>query len=125
MSLLEPPQFILQLLRDSLPDHVGSGDIVDNSNGVEDVLAYVAFLAAGLCDAQEFAPATWNEALQPYLEKLVSNEETVQNFRDAAHKATMGDDDDDSYGDHDDNEQEVCNLKFKYVLFTSKVCWRV
>jgi hypothetical protein len=131
MSLLEPPQELLDLLRESLPDSVSAaaaGETGDEA-GSEDILAYVAFLAAGLCDAQEFSPSIWSEALQPYLERLVSkSEEPVNAFREAAQQITMGDDDDESYGDHDDEGfEEICDLRFKYVLFYIvlfyELCW--
>ena len=120
MSLLEPPQQLLQLLRDSLPDGITGNDetaATGDNAGFEDVLAYVAFLAAGLCDAQEFTPSVWAEALQPYLENLVkSAEEPVEKFRVEAEKVTVGADDNDSYGDADDDQyEEICNLRFKYV----------
>jgi len=112
MSLLEPPTEMLQLLRDSLPDDVPPATDLSPD---DDVLAYVAFLAAGLCDAQEFAPTTWTEALHPYLENLLAKEdtETIEKFREAARKAVMGDDDLESYGDNDDEGfEEVCNIRF-------------
>jgi hypothetical protein len=121
MSLLEPPQELLTLLRESLPESAGeTGD----EAGSEDILAYVAFLAAGLCDAQEFSATTWSEALQPYLERLVSSsEEPVNKFREAAQTITMGEGDDESYGDHDDEGfEEVCDLRFKYVLYYELCC---
>jgi hypothetical protein len=121
MSLLEPPQELLTLLRESLPDSAGeTGD----EAGSEDILAYVAFLAAGLCDAQEFSATTWSEALQPYLETLVSSsEEPVTKFREAAQMITMGAGDDESYGDHDDEGfEEVCDLRFKYVFYYMSQC---
>jgi hypothetical protein len=126
MSLLEPPQQLLQLLRESLPDVIPPDDDTNTNSststtteeGTDDILAYVAFLAAGLCDAQEFTPDTWNSVLQPYLERLVTNNtaEPLERFRDAAEKATVGVDDTESYGGDDEGAEEVCNLRFKYVL---------
>ena len=90
-------------------------------DGSDDILAYVAFLAAGLCDAQEFTPSTWTEVLPPYMtnlfpSKAVANDETLEKFHLAAEKATVGIDDNESYGDADDEGfEEVCNLRFKYV----------
>ena len=122
MSLLEPPQQLLELLRESL---AGSTNIEEEEAGSEDILAYVAFLAAGLCDAQEFTPAAWTEALQPYLERLIqfNGEEPISKFREAAEKITIGEDDNDSYGGGDyEGFEEVCNLRFKYVSSDRDEC---
>jgi hypothetical protein len=114
MSLLEPPQEFLNLLRDSLPDSVSDAEADKCNSGSEDILAYVAFLAVGLCNAQEFNPTTWKDVLKPYLDTVAGcNEDTVETFREAAAKVAMGEDDADSYGEHDDDDQEVCNLRFK------------
>jgi hypothetical protein len=116
MSLLEPPQDLLTLLREALPDSVTAEEGKEaDSLGSEDILAYVTFLAAGLCEVQEFAPKTWQDVLKPYLEGVDTKcEESVEKFRDSAQKATMGDDDDESYGDDDDDShEEVCNIRFK------------
>jgi len=117
MSLLEPPSEILSLLRETLPDIVTSQS--DDTSGSEEILSYVAFLAAGLCQVQDFTPVTWTSALKPYLEGLPNyggNDDTdiVDKFREAAEKAIMGEDDNDSYGDEaDDGFEEVCNIRFK------------
>lgn len=115
MTLLEPPKEILSLLRESLPDSVNNVEPEDTS-GSEEILAYVAFLAAGLCEVQDFTPSAWSDALKPYLEDLegCNDSDIVDKFREASEKATMGADDADSYGDHDDDAfEEVCNIKFK------------
>lgn len=116
MSLLEPPMEILALLRESLPASVTDEEL-DDTNGSEEILSYVAFLAAGLCEVQDFKSDTWNEALKPYLGDLAgcSEEgEIVDSFREAAERSIMGVDDADSYGDADDDAfEEVCNIKFK------------
>lgn len=115
MSLLEPPKEILSLLRDSLPDSVTSVE-PDDTSGSEEILSYVAFLAAGLCETQDFTPNAWSEALKPYLDNIEGCEDgaLVEKFRESAEMATMGIDDNDSYGDHDDDGfEEVCNIKFK------------
>ena len=132
MSLLEPPQRFVALLRESLSleDRDGGEGGADNngndllSDGTEDILSYVAFLAAGLCDAEEFTSETWIETLKPYMEQLAStsssvkvenHDEVLNKFREAAEKALMGEEDDqESYGDHDDEGyEEVCDLRFK------------
>lgn len=112
--MLEPPQSILELLRESLPDDVASSD--DADSGSDEVLAYTAFLAAGLADSHEFDASVWSEALEPYLSSLLENShlnQVVDTFRQATEQATMGLDDADSYGDEDDDgAEEVCDLRF-------------
>jgi elongation factor 3 len=114
MAMLEPPQSILELLRESLPDDVASSD--DADSGSDEVLAYTAFLAAGLADSHEFDASVWSEALEPYLSSLLENShlnQVVDTFRQATEQATMGLDDADSYGDEDDDgAEEVCDLRF-------------
>lgn len=107
MSLLEPPPTISRLMHESFPDSVAS-----RSN--EDVLSYVAFLAAGMAEVQEFSPDTWKEQLGPYLEDLKEvGEEAIEAFRILVAKETLGEDDE-SYGDDDDDgHEEICNLRFK------------
>jgi hypothetical protein len=114
MSLLEPPQELLALLHESLPDSVTATNDADTT-GTEDVLAYIAFLAAGLCEVQDFTPATWSETLKPYLDGIKGGSEiSVDEFRVAAQKTVLDEDDADSYGDaEDDDFEEVCNLRFK------------
>jgi hypothetical protein len=115
MTLLEPPKEILSILRNSLPDSLSNLEPEDTS-GSEEILAYVAFLAAGLCEVQDFTPSAWADALKPYFSDLqgCDDNETIEKFREASEKATMGVDDADSYGDHDDDTfEEVCNIKFK------------
>jgi elongation factor 3 len=114
MAMLEPPQSILELLRESLPDDVASSD--DADSGSDEVLAYTAFLAAGLADSHEFDASVWSEALEPYLSSLLENShlnQVVDTFRQATEQVTMGLDDADSYGDEDDDgAEEVCDLRF-------------
>ena len=117
MSLLDPPQELLSLLRESLPDSItASEDSKEGESvGSEDILAYVTFLAAGLCEVQDFTPSTWKEVLQPYLEGINADiDQSVNSFREKAETLTLGDDDVDSYGDDDDDgHDEICNIRFK------------
>jgi len=114
MAMLEPPLSILELLRESLPEDVTSDN--DPDTGSDEVLAYTAFLAAGLADSQQFDASVWNEALEPYLASLLENsslEQVVDKFRQATEKATLGEDDLESYGDEDDDgAEEICDLRF-------------
>lgn len=114
MAMLEPPQSILELLRESLPEDVASENVPDT--GSDEVLAYTAFLAAGLADSHEFDASVWSEALEPYLSSLLQNsslDEVVDKFRQATERATLGEDDQDSYGDEDDDgAEELCDLRF-------------
>jgi hypothetical protein len=114
MSLLEPPQELLALLHESLPDSITATNDADTT-GTEDILAYVAFLAAGLCAVVDFTPKTWTETLKPYFDAIDGGAEIdVDLFRVAAQKTVVDEDDADSYGDAEDDEfEEVCNLRFK------------
>ena len=112
MALLEPPQDLLKLLRESLPDEVATKP-VDDADGSEEILAYVAFIAAGLTDAHEYDASVWEETLQPYLSSLVNeNKEPVEKFRQAAENAYALDDAS-LFGDDDDDAEELCDLRFK------------
>lgn len=114
MAMLEPPQSILELLRESLPEDVASESDADTGN--DEILAYTAFLAAGLADSHDFDASTWSEALEPYLSSLLENSslnDVVDKFRLATEQATMDVDDADSYGDEDDDgAEELCDLRF-------------
>ncbi|CAB9514760.1 [NU+] prion formation protein 1 [Seminavis robusta] len=111
MALLEPPQDLLKLLRESLPEEVGN-KAVDENDGSEEILAYVAFLAAGLTDAHEYDASVWEEALEPYLSSLVTgNKELVETFRQKAETA-FALDDASLFGDDDDDAEELCDLRF-------------
>jgi len=124
MSLLEPPSDILGLLHKAFPDSV-TAETDGGVNANEDILSYVAFLAAGLTEVQEFAPATWKEQLGPYLEDLPEvGEEEIEAFRVAVEQATTEQDDADSYGDEDDDQfEEVCNLRFN-LAYGGKILLR-
>ena len=114
MSLLQPPQTIIRLLNESFPDSVTSTSDGAPSNANEDVLSYVAFLAAGMAEVQEFSPDAWKEQLTPYLEDIEGvGDDEIEAFRVLVAKETLGEDDE-SYGDEDDDgHEEVCNLRFK------------
>ena len=106
MSLLAPPQNLLDILHESLPD--GS----DKATAEEEILSYVAFLAAGLAEANQFDASVWQDVIEPYLEdSVVCDKETAEKFRQAVQNAYTDEDDADSYGDDEEGE-EVCNLRF-------------
>ena len=107
MSLLAPPQNVLDILHESLPGHE-SDHQVD-----EEILSYVAFLAAGLAEANEFDATVWQGVIEPYLEEtaVFIDSATAEKFRQAVQSAYSEQDDADSYGGDDDGE-EVCNLRF-------------
>lgn len=117
MALLEPPQELLRLLRESLPEDLsGKPDDIAAEDGQEEILAYVAFLAAGLTEAHQYDASIWEEALQPYLSSLLSdNKEIVEKFRVAAEQTYVLEDDSSLFGDEDDDAEELCDLRFKYV----------
>ena len=106
MSLLEPPANLLSILRHSLPESAQPTDAPDDTT--EEVLAYVAFLAAGLAEMNEFDAAVWKDVLEPYLVP-----DDVEAFRVAAEQELTDQDDATSYGDHDDEGlEELCDLRF-------------
>ena len=110
MSLLAPPQNVLDLLHESLSHNKGGTTIPD-----DEILSYVAFLAAGLAQANEFDATVWADVIQPYLEQTedetLVTAESAETFRRAFQNAYTDQDDEDSYGGDDDGE-EVCNLRF-------------
>ena len=132
MSLLEPPQDIVKLLRESFDASViGSTQTTAAPGGGaggdvnEEIVSYVAFLAAGLAQNHEFNPETWKNELMPYLEELADGSvsaDDLETFRAAVEKETLGEDDNDSYGDEDDDGfEEVCNIRFKYVVHVKRI----
>ena len=114
MSLLEPPATITRLLQESFPDSVTSTSDGAPVNANEDILTYVAFLAAGMAEVQEFSPDVWKEQLLPYLKDIKEiGDDEIEAFRILVAKETLGEDDE-SYGeDEDDSHEEICNLRFK------------
>lgn len=108
MSLLEPPTSLLKLLHESLPK-----DAADSShNGKEEILAYTAFLAAGLAELQEFEVSVWKETLTPYLEQIGYGDDIIETYCYATQKEFSDDDDASSYGDPDEDVEELCNIRF-------------
>eukprot|EP00977_Amphora_coffeiformis_P023817 scaffold14477_cov164-Amphora_coffeaeformis.AAC.1 len=106
MPLLAPPLNVLDLLHESLPEGT------DKSTAEEEILSYVAFLAAGLAEANEFDASVWKDVIEPYLEdSIVCDKETAEKFRQAVQNTFTDQDDADSYGGDEDGE-EVCNLRF-------------
>lgn len=97
MSLLEPPANLVRLLR-------SHEDIKEEE---EEVIAYVAFLAAGLAQANEYDPSVWIDVLGPY---LLSSASIPDFCRDAQRELST--DDAESYGDVDEQEEIICDLRF-------------
>lgn len=128
MSLLAPPPTLLRLLHESLPPDKSVENFLETDHDHEEVLSYVAFLAAGLARANEFDASVWNDVLQPYLDDCYNNsinnnaaaastaavdtKETVEKFRLAAEKEYTDQDDAESYGEGDEDVEEVCDLRF-------------
>ena len=105
MSLLEPPQGILSILRNC--------DGVSEEEMGPEVLGYVAFLAAGLADSFQFDAQVWEAALAPYLMDVVGDTtDLVEGMRAATQASTVEDDDAESYGDNDDGAEELTNIRF-------------
>lgn len=124
MSLLEPPQNITKLLQESFPDSVTSTSDGAPSNANEDVLSYIAFLAAGLAEVQEFSAEAWETELGPYLEEIEGvGDKEIGAFRELVMKEILGDDEE-SYGDEDDDgHEEVCNIRFN-LAYGGKILLR-
>jgi len=124
MSLLQPPPTITRLMQESFPDSVTSTSDGAPCNASEDVLSYVAFLAAGMAEVQEFSPDAWKEQLLPYLEDIKEvGDDEIDAFRILVAKETIGEDDE-SYGDDDDDgHEEVCNLRFN-LAYGGKILLR-
>lgn len=124
MVFLEPPQNILKLLRDALPATTGdasssSSSIAATPEESEEILAYVATLAASLADSQNFQPTAWYDALSPYLSSTILDadagdeqvEECVEKFRSLAESSLM--DNDDSSDEEDEfGGEELTNIRF-------------
>jgi len=119
MALLEPPQHLLQLLREALPEDYTDVSAAtgkpENEDGREEVLSYVAFIAAGLAKANEFDSSIWRDVLEPYLSEqqvTKNNGAVVERFRVAAERALMDQDDAESYGEEEEGVEELCDLRF-------------
>jgi len=115
--MLEPPQDVLQLLRDALGD--SSADAASAANNeTEEILAYVATLASSLTDSQNFHSQEWVDALSPYLASLphlasdeTQCEEAVEKFRCAAENSLMQNDDSSDEEDEFGGEQ-ITDIRF-------------
>jgi len=115
--MLEPPQDILQLLRDALGD--SSSDAASAANNeTEEILAYTATLASSLTDSQNFHSQEWVDALSPYLASLpqlasdeTQCEEAVEKFRCAAENSLMKNDDSSDEEDEFGGEQ-ITDIRF-------------
>lgn len=122
MVILEPPRQELKLLRASLPDYDGEdskrNDDYDapllTGDESDEVLAYVASLAATLAEAQNFDPSSWCDVLSPYLTILPSlqskEKDVVDKFRELVEASASNDDSDGE--DEDETGERICNIKF-------------
>ena len=113
MALLEPPQNVLRLLHGALPEDYANQE----NDGREEILSYVAFLAAGLAEGQEYDTSVWRDVLEPYLAQSESpissnNGAVIEEFRMACVSAFTTADDAESYGGDDDDAEELCDLRF-------------
>ena len=107
MSLLEPPSTLLKLLHDSLPN-----DDDSSAAGMDEILAYTAFLAAGLVELQEFEVSIWKETLTPYLEQIGYSEDVIEEYCYKTQKEFSEEDDASSYGEPEEGVEELCNIRF-------------
>jgi len=119
MVILEPPQTLLKLLRDALPAEAtsGNGSASDFGDDSDEILAYVATLAASLADSQNFNSNEWVANLGPYLSVLPSQstpeaiEDTIDKFCSAAVTA-LAQNDDSSDEEDEFGGEELMNLRF-------------
>jgi hypothetical protein len=118
MSLLEPPEHLLKLLHQSLPENAVTKSTADD--GQEEILAYVAFLASGLAATKEFDAKVWSDVLEPYLEQMedagLDVGVVVEAFWASAVRELTDQDDADSYGDDGEDVEEICNLRFNLAV---------
>jgi elongation factor 3 len=121
MALLEPPGSLLRLLQSSLPlsSENDNGDVAASSSVLdEEIVHYLAFLGAGLAEANEFESQTWNDVMSPYLLQQTlpwkdNNDDVIERFRAATEQAYTNPDDAESYGDpEDEHAEELCDLRF-------------
>lgn len=115
--MLDPPLNILKLLRDALPANGDTSSPASTPEEAEEILAYVATLAASLADEQNFQPTAWFDALSPYLSTNVVSgddeavEECVEKFRSLAETKLL--DNDDSSDEEDEfGGEELTNIRF-------------
>lgn len=121
MVLLDTPKNTLKLLRACLPaDTVGGSSNEDAEIGAvdggesEEIISYVASLAATLADEQNFDLSAWEDTLFPYL-SLISSTDThskmIEEFRNKVEAAL-----EDAYGEESDDEEDptklLCDIKF-------------
>lgn len=121
MVLLDTPKNTLKLLRACLPaDTVGGSSNEDAEIGAvdggesEEIISYVASLAATLADEQNFDLSAWEDTLFPYL-SLISSTDThskmIEEFRNKV-EASL----EDEYGEESDDEEDptkvLCDIKF-------------
>eukprot|EP00584_Thalassiosira_punctigera_P004160 CAMPEP_0172527988 /NCGR_PEP_ID=MMETSP1067-20121228/2501_1 /TAXON_ID=265564 ORGANISM="Thalassiosira punctigera, Strain Tpunct2005C2" /NCGR_SAMPLE_ID=MMETSP1067 /ASSEMBLY_ACC=CAM_ASM_000444 /LENGTH=750 /DNA_ID=CAMNT_0013311827 /DNA_START=44 /DNA_END=2296 /DNA_ORIENTATION=+ len=121
MVMLEPPQTILKLLRESLPPEAlcsNGGSATDFGDDCDEILAYVATLASTLADSQNFDASEWVDNLGPYISTLPFSqsspdavEETIERFCRSADSALQNGDDSSDEEDEFGGE-ELTNLRF-------------
>jgi hypothetical protein len=118
MALLEPPGSLLRLLQSSLPlsSENDNGDVAASSSVLdEEIVHYLAFLGAGLAEANEFESQTWNDVMSPYLLQQTlpwkdNNDDVIERFRAATEQAYTNPDDAESYGDPKTNTPKNCAI---------------
>lgn len=132
MVFLEPPQAILTLLREALPDDydaAAAANVGGESNDNEEILAYVASLASSLADSQNWDCNAWVQELSPYLlastptssssstENDTGNanniiENTITQFHQSVVSTLNHADDESSDEDDEFGGEELMNLRF-------------
>jgi elongation factor 3 len=125
MVFLEPPQSILTLLREALPDDTAAAAAATNVDGDnEEILAYVASLASSLADSQNWDCHAWVQELSPYLLATTTNatssstendsivENTITQFHQSVNSTLNHADDESSDEDDEFGGEELMNLRF-------------
>ena len=130
MVFLEPPQAILTLLREALPDaatatatSVSGDEYCDGGGGDNDeILAYVASLASALADTQNWDCDAWVQELSPYLlattkandddDATTTIENTITKFHSSVNSTLNHADDESSDEDDEFGGEELMNLRF-------------
>ena len=124
MVFLEPPQTILKLLRDALPDPTktngggGAESLLSDLGGdsTDEIIAYVATLASSLATSQTWDSNVWVEELSPYVTILpnVTEDNVEEIVASFCEKTSVAFQDNEDSSDEEDEfgGEEITNLRF-------------
>jgi len=127
MVIIDPPNETLKLLKQSLE----ASEPVEGES--EEILAYVATLAASLASIRDFDTSSWI-SLSPYIStlpvsssKTINVDETIEKLRLLVQTATLESEDYVSDEEDDFGGEELCNIRFslaygaKILLYQTKM----